>query len=182
MGEINLKLFDQIKTRIYLTLNLYMNKKNKYRRRYYHYRICLPCIFIFIFLLISINLFSTTKYLDTLDIYSVYNSSVLLSDDDIVLNIYNQSIYHIYIDIGCFNGETIEHFIHFNPNSLIYNIITFEPDPINYQICKNRLTQIKYQNYNIIIIPKVVWIRNEKVFYKTDRGQRSRIDLGKTNK
>jgi len=178
LGEINSELFYQITTRIYSNFNLYKKKKRRYR----YYRICLTCIFLFIFIVNLIYLFSTTKYYsDQFEIYSVYNSTILLSDDNIVLNIYNQSIYHIYIDIGCFNGETIEHFIHFNPNSSIYNIITFEPDPVNYYICKKRLTQTKYRNYNIIIIPKVVWIRNEKVSYQIDRGQRSRIDLNKNS-
>src|SRR5690606_6598691 len=78
--------------------------------------------------------------------------------------------------------ETIEHFIHFTPNSLFYDIITFEPDPTNYRLCKQRLTQKKYSNYNIIIIPKVVWIRNEKVFYQTNCGQRCRMESKKSTK
>jgi hypothetical protein len=166
--EINLKLFDRIITRT--------------RRYYYRYPICLICIFLIFSIIISIKLFSTTKYSDPLEIYSVYRSTSFLTDRDIILNIYNQSIHHIYIDIGCYNGETIEHFIHFNPDSLIYDIITFEPDPVNYHLCKHRLTQSKYRNYNIIIIPKVVWIRNEKVFYQINFGQTSRIDLSETSK
>ncbi|CAF1175018.1 unnamed protein product [Rotaria sordida] len=114
-------------------------------------------------------------------------SNILDNDDDddnetVILKNYNHSIHHIYIDIGCFNGETVEHFIHFTPNSLLYDIITFEPDPINYRLCKKQLKQKKYQNYNIIIIRKAVWIHDEKVPFQINRGQRSRIDLNKTSK
>ncbi|CAF5060898.1 unnamed protein product, partial [Rotaria sp. Silwood1] len=42
-----------------------------------------------------------------------------------------------------------------------YDIITFEPDPINYQLCKQRLKEKKYMNINIIILQKIVWIRDE---------------------
>jgi FkbM family methyltransferase len=89
---------------------------------------------------------------------------------------------YIYIDIGCFDGETIEHFIYFNPNSSFYDIITFEPDPNNYQLCKQRLTQPKYSNLNIIFIQKVVWIRDEKVFFRINHGRKSRINLNVTGK
>ncbi len=179
--EFNLKLLNRMTKRRHPTLNLYKNKKYKYQRYYF---ICLIFILL-IFLIISLNkLFSTSTYsdFDTLAIYNVYKSTYLSSDENMVLNIYNQSRYHMYIDVGCFNGETIEHFIHFNPNSLIYDIITFEPDPINYEICKRILSQDKYRNYNIFIIPKVVWIRDEKVSYQIDLGQRSRIDLSETSK
>ncbi len=165
---------------MYPMLNLYMKKKPQY------YQICLICTFLVLSILIFsirnlINYFSTRTYSETLQIYNVYKSAYLSSDNEIALNLHNHTIHYIYIDIGCFNGETIEHFIYFNLNSINYDIITFEPDPINYQLCKQRLTQEKYRNYNIIIIPKVVWIRNEKISYHIDLGQRSRIDLSKTS-
>jgi FkbM family methyltransferase len=146
----------------------------------------LACVFLASIILILsittlIDYFSKPNYPKTQQIYSVQQSAYLSSDDEIVLHVHNDTKHYIYIDIGCFNGETIEHFIHFNPDSINYDIITFEPDPRNYQLCKRRLTQNKYRNYNIIIIPKIVWIRDEKLSYKIDLGQRSRIDLTKTS-
>ena len=174
--EINLKML----IRIYSILYRY---EFIYQRCFYRYRIYLIYSLLIIILLNSIDWFSIEKKsFEKLEIYSIYHSKYLLNDENIIFNIYNQSINHIYIDIGCFNGETIEHFIHFNANSQIYDIITFEPDPTNYHICKHRLSQKKYRNYNIIIIPKVVWIRNEKVSYQTGYGHKSRIDLSKTSK
>jgi FkbM family methyltransferase len=156
-------------------------KKTKFQPHYLYY-ICFICIFIIFSITILIKFFSTTtKHLDPIGIFDVYKSAYLLSNETLLLNIHNHLTHHIYIDVGCFNGETIEHFIHFTPNSSFYDIITFEPDPINYQLCKQRLTQKKYSNYNIIIIPKVVWIRDEKVSYQTDCGQKCRIDSNKTS-
>jgi hypothetical protein len=162
-------------------LNLYMKKKPQY------YQICLLCTFLVLSILIFsirnlINYFSTRTYSETLQIYNVYKSAYLSSDNEIALNLHNHTIHYIYIDIGCFNGETVEHFLHFTPNSNIYEIITFEPDPQNYQLCKQRLIQTKYKNINITILQKVVWIRDEKVFFRTNRGKHSRITSNKTGK
>ncbi|CAF1152616.1 unnamed protein product [Adineta steineri] len=120
---------------------------------------------------------------------------LFISDDSIIskINTYytgrtgeidrNSPFYHhrrIYIDIGCFNGETIEYFIHFTMNSAFYEIYTFEPDPDNYRLCKQRLSQRKYRNFNIKIIQKVAWIRDERVYFRTERGRQSRISLNVT--
>jgi FkbM family methyltransferase len=113
---------------------------------------------------------------------SLLTEKSIISEVITLSNSQNSSIHYIYIDIGCFNGETIEHFIHFMPNSSIYDIITFEPDPHNYKLCKQRLTQKKYTNINITILQKVVWIRDEKVFFRTNRGRYSRITTNKTGK
>ncbi|UJR13677.1 hypothetical protein I4U23_000689 [Adineta vaga] len=92
----------------------------------------------------------------------------------------SQAMRHIYIDIGCFNGETIEYFLHFITDSDTYEIYTFEPDPDNYRLCQKRLSDKKYAQHNINIIQKVAWIRNEKVYYRTERGRQSRISLNMT--
>lgn len=183
-GETNFDLIDRITSKIYFILYLYKNKRNKYQQHYSYPRIYLICICIFIFLIFflinSIQLFSKSNYSDVVENYAVSQSTNSVTYEHLILNIKNQSIHHIYIDIGCFNGETIEHFIHFNSDSYTYDIIAFEPDPVNYRICKRRLSQKKYRKYNIIIIPKVVWIRNEKVLYQIDRGHQSRIHMNKT--
>jgi len=123
-----------------------------------------------------------SKYPEILESYNVHQSTFLSPNESITLNIHNRSPHFIYIDIGCFNGETVEFFIHFNPNSTLYDIITFEPDPVNYKLCKQKLSQPKYKNYNIIIIPKAVWIHNGKVSYHIGRGKKSRIYQSKTSK
>ncbi|CAF3394565.1 unnamed protein product [Rotaria socialis] len=58
--------------------------------------------------------------------FETYNQVIKLElqDNIVLLNSKNP-----YID--CFNGETIEHFI---SNSAAYDIIIFEPDPLNYQL------------------------------------------------
>ncbi|CAF3374888.1 unnamed protein product [Rotaria socialis] len=110
-------------------------------------------------------------------------SLFIIEDSDTLLNnsidesVFKRNSTHIYIDIGCFDGETVEHFIYFTPNSILYDIITFEPDPINYQLCKKKLKQKQFENYSITIIPKVVWLRNEKVPFLINHGENSRIQL-----
>ncbi|CAF0977884.1 unnamed protein product [Adineta steineri] len=124
--------------------------------------------------------FSISTYPEILQTYDVHRLKYLSENESMTYNIYRNKINYIYIDIGCFNGETIEHFIHFTPQSILYDIITFEPDPINYQLCKQKLSQAKYRDYNIFIIPKVVWIYNGKISYQINRGQKSGIYNNKT--
>ena len=92
------------------------------------------------------------------------------------LDMYNQSIHRFYVDVGCFNAQSIEQFIYFTPDSHLFDIFTFEPDPENYHLCKKRLEQEKFRNHNIFIIPRVVWIRNEKVLYQLNKGPFSRVE------
>lgn len=82
---------------------------------------------------------------------------------------------YIYIDIGCYNAETIEHFIHFYPESKSAEIIAFEPEPTNYQLCQHRLQRTNYSHYKITFLQKAVWTRNEAVSFQTDRGRLSRM-------
>ena len=89
----------------------------------------------------------------------------------------NYSTHHIYIDIGCFQAETIEYFLHFTPNSTSYDIIIFESDPTNYQLCRQRLQNNKYKNINVTILQKAAWIRDEKILLQVERGQQSRINI-----
>ena len=141
------------------------NKKEKYRRRRYCYQLCLIIIILLIILTFFTMILMFAFLLPKLEVFHR-----------------NPSTRHIYIDIGCFNGETIEHFLHFVPNSSQYDIITFEPDPSNYRLCERRLRQKKYANYSITILQKVVWIRDEKVAFQTTLGRFSRIHSNKTGK
>ena len=104
------------------------------------------------------------------------------ADDEIVLNPKRYSHHYVYIDVGCFKGETVEHFIHFNNNSALYDIITFEPDPDNYRLCRRALKQKKYAHLNIMILHKVAWIRDGPVLFQTERGSESRIHLNGTSR
>jgi hypothetical protein len=165
-----------------LTLNIpRVNKKEKHRQRRYIYQICIIIILIIIIvtyfimiLMISFLLPEKSGASEVID-SSSHQPEVLSSD-------LHASPRYIYIDIGCFNGETVEHFLHFVPNSTHYDIITFEPDPVNYQLCAQRLTQKKYAHINITILQKVVWIRDEKVFFQTNRGRFSRIHKKQTSR
>ena len=155
-------------------------KRRKLQRRH---RFSLLSCAIILLVLISTGFLSTlrllssisTQQLDILDEYNAYKSAFSLDPRSWRLNVHQHAVHHIYVDVGCSNGETIEHFIHFHPNSSLYDIITFEPDPYNYQLCKQVLAKEKYKDFNIIIIPRVAWVRNEKVFFTTNRGQQSRI-------
>jgi predicted RNA-binding Zn-ribbon protein involved in translation (DUF1610 family) len=157
-------------------LNTHVNKKGKNRQGRYFCHMCIVIILVVVMMNLMIPFYLSEKT-------TVSEKSEIIPETEIILfNCPNCSNYHIYIDIGCFNGETIEHFLHFIPNSTFYNIIIFEPDPQNYKLCQRRLRQKKYANIHITILQKVVWIRDEKVFFHTNRGRSSRIHLNAPGK
>ncbi|CAF0846441.1 unnamed protein product [Adineta steineri] len=90
----------------------------------------------------------------------------------------NRTRRFFYIDLGCFDGRDIDHFLHFHKNEALslgnLYIITFEPDPINYPVCKSKQTLPK--SVNRTVYNAAVWIKNGKVRYATERGQKSRVD------
>lgn len=158
-------------------------KRWKVQRR--HHFSLLSCAFILAVLIVA-GLVSfrlallpslSNEQLAALKEYNAYKSAFSLDPRSWKLNVHQHAVHHIYVDVGCSNGETIEHFIHFHPNSFLYDIITFEPDPYNYLLCKRVLTKEKYKDFNIIIIPRVAWLRNEKVSFTTNRGHQSRIAM-----
>ena len=167
---------------MFSNFNIRTNKKETYEQQCCISRICLRIVFIVIILTFSITLFMIAILLPEKSIIAEENDISTLDSELFLSNLLKSSSNYIYIDIGCFNGETIEHFLHFVPNSARYDIITFEPDPLNYQLCKQRLSQKKYAHMNIIILQKVVWIRNEKVSFQTDYGRLSRIQMNETGK
>ncbi|CAF2768413.1 unnamed protein product [Rotaria sp. Silwood2] len=112
--------------------------KEQFRQRHYIHHISTTIILtIFASILFIITLFMYL-FLSGKSRSSITNDTVHADDEIILRNRNEYSIHHIYIDIGCFNGETIEHFLHFIPDSIFYDIITFEPDPDNYQLFLNR--------------------------------------------
>ncbi len=145
-----------------------VNTKEKHRQRRYFYQICILIIILLIILTFFIMILMISFLLP--EKFEAWNRNS------------SPRPRYIYIDIGCFNGETIEHFLHFIPNSTHYDIITFEPDPFNYQLCEQRLKQKKYANISITILQQVVWIRDEKVSFQTDLGQFSRIHTNQTSR
>ena len=131
-------------------------------------------------LLLILSLFLTTTVTafvflpdrtDTIASDHLYESG----EDKLVLNPKGHPYHYVYVDVGCFKGETVEHFIYFNSNSTLYDIITFEPDPDNYRLCRRALKQKKYAHLNIMILHKVAWIRDGPVLFQTEHGSESRI-------
>ena len=158
---------------MYLTSDVHMSKIRT-MIRYQSPRRILILLFIMTIFSTILFQFSVIKSSDRQE-NSDSKLKFLLTNETMILNISNHST-SVYIDIGCFDGETVEHFIHFTSNSKLYDIITFEPDPANYKLCRERLKQDKYRNYSIIIIRKAVWIRNEKVSFTVNQGNRGRIE------
>ena len=171
---------------ILLRSNLYELRKINLRRRSHCCSVPIITLFMLIVVILSAKIFIVLDSLpvspDQLETYRFLNSIPSASNMSMLLNIHNHPLHHIYIDIGCYNGETVEHFIHFTPNSSLYDIIIFEPDPENFRICKHRLTQEKYRQFNMIFIPSAVWVRDEQVYYRAGHGTTSRIDLGRSRK
>jgi len=167
---------------MYSRLNTRINKKGIGRQGHSFWQLYIVIsliIVVLIFFIMNLTLpFRLPENSTISEVTTIHTSQT----ETVVSNRQNSSTHFIYIDIGCFNGETIEHFIHFIPNSRVYDIITFEPDPYNYELCKQRLTQKKYADINITILQKVVWIRDQKVFFQTDRGRYNRITRHKTGK
>lgn len=136
-------------------------------------------LLISLLLIVTINAFEfLPDRLGAIDTNHLYD----FADDAIVLNPKQHPHQYVYIDVGCFKGETVEHFIHFNNESALYDIITFEPDPDNYRLCRRALKQKKYAHLNIIILHKVAWIRDGTVSFQTERGSESRINLNGTGR
>ena len=167
--------------------NLYEQRKGNTRLRLHYCSIPVYLLSLLIVTILSLKIFITlvsqSALPDKLETYQFYDSAARTpSNESMTLNIHNHPVHHIYIDIGCYNGETIEHFIHFTPNSSLYDIITFEPDPENYRICRQLLSQEKYRKFNIFIIPKAVWIRDEQVYFRAGHGSSSCIDIASSSK
>jgi len=47
-----------------------------------------------------------------------------------------------FVDGGCYRLDTVERFIKWNGEKGIEGTISFEPDPVNHQICSNRLAEL----------------------------------------
>ena len=77
----------------------------------------------------------------------------------------------VFVQAGCFIGDTVEEFIKFrgnNPNDVIY---TFEGDPINYEISKRNL-----EKYSNVYVSKLgLWDKDDILFFSSGRGPRSRV-------
>lgn len=90
----------------------------------------------------------------------------------------NRTHRFFYLDLGCFDGRDIDHFIHFHGEDIAkngtLNIIAFEPDPINFSACRS--TQRKHPSVPITIYDTAVWTEAGKVRYATEKGQKSKID------
>lgn len=77
----------------------------------------------------------------------------------------------VFVQAGCFHGETVEAFIKFrdyNPADIIYS---FEGDPVNLEIARQNLK--KYPN--VCLTGKGLWNKEDVLFFSSGRGDRSRI-------
>lgn len=90
----------------------------------------------------------------------------------------NRTHRFFYLDLGCFDGRDIDHFIHFHAEDILkngtLNIIAFEPDPINFSACRS--VQRKHPNIPITIYDTAIWTEAGKVRFATEKGQKSKID------
>jgi FkbM family methyltransferase len=77
----------------------------------------------------------------------------------------------VFVQAGCYIGDTVEEFIRFrgdNPNDIIYS---FEGDSVNYEISKHNLE--KYPN---VFLEKLgLWDKDDVLFFSDGRGPRSRV-------
>ena len=176
LWKMSFKVYYQTTGQTYPTLNPHQSNKEKLQQRRYVKQMYIAIIFILIVSIFFIINFFVSFLLSEKSMISEINISYGTDTGMVV----NYPIRHIYVDIGCFNAETIDHFLHFTPNSALYEIYTFEPDPDNYRLCKKRLSLKKYSKLNIIILQKVVWIRDTTVYYRAERGRQSRISLNIT--
>lgn len=77
----------------------------------------------------------------------------------------------VFVQAGCYIGDTVEEFIRFrgnNPNDVIY---TFEGDSVNYEISKQNLE--KYPNVHLSQLG--LWDKEDVLFFSDGRGPRSRV-------
>ena len=89
-----------------------------------------------------------------------------------IMQLSNQEV---FVDGGCYTGDTIEEFLK-RVNRQYKYIYGFEPDETNYNMAKRNLTE--YQN--IEIISKGLWNRSERVCFNSASSS-SRIDDGVTD-
>lgn len=77
----------------------------------------------------------------------------------------------VFVQAGCYIGDTVEDFIRFrrnNPRDIIY---TFEGDTVNYEIAKKNLK--KYPN---VCLSKLgLWDKEDVLYFSDGRGPRSRV-------
>ncbi|CAF1213159.1 unnamed protein product [Rotaria magnacalcarata] len=111
---------------------------------------------------------STTRCYYDYDCYS----------NNMTLHQRNKTRRFFYIDLGCFDGRDINLFLHFHQNHIAklgkLFIIAFEPDPINFSVCKS--TQDRHPSLGGVTNNLAAWIENGQVRYATEKGQKSKID------
>lgn len=90
----------------------------------------------------------------------------------------NKTRRYFYIDLGCFDGRDSDYFVYFHLEEILrygtLNIISFEPDPINFSACK--VAQQKRPFVPTTIHNIAAWIEDGQVRFATEKGQKSKID------
>lgn len=77
----------------------------------------------------------------------------------------------VFVQAGCYIGDTVEEFIKFrgnNPKDMIY---TFEVDRMNYEAAKRNLS--KYPN--VYVSQLGLWDKEDMLFFSDGQGPRSRV-------
>jgi len=100
------------------------------------------------------------------DIYTFCTPKTQYFDIDILPPIENE----VFIDAGCFDGQTIIDFIDYCPN--YKKVFALEPDPNNFKLAKEKLGQKRLKN--VTLIEKGVW-SSEMELHFTQSGQGSSI-------
>lgn len=76
----------------------------------------------------------------------------------------------VFVDVGCFDGETVKNFIDWSENQY-KEIISFEPDHICYPKCKKTLADVP----NYTIINKGLWSSATTLFFKETGASNSTV-------
>lgn len=76
----------------------------------------------------------------------------------------------VFIDCGCYNGETVFDFLNWNKGKY-RKIYAFEPDSNNYEICQEQLKDVQ----NISLIKSGLWKSNTNVSFSEDSNDSSKI-------
>ncbi|MDR0516773.1 MAG: FkbM family methyltransferase [Fibromonadaceae bacterium] len=88
------------------------------------------------------------------------------------LDFINFSDNEIYVDVGCFDGYTIEKFIQFCGGKY-KKIYGMEPDPINFDITKKCITNKGFEN--VALIAKGAWSKEDILSFSNNASGSSKI-------
>lgn len=101
--------------------------------------------------------------------YLTLNTS---SRDELFYNIIKPTKYESYADIGAYNGDTIEEFLHYTSGEY-KNIIAVEPDLKNYKKMLTRVIEAKNLTVNSLNVG--IWHEDTTLTFSAKSGRNSRL-------